>query len=97
MRSLADEMWAPAQGPQGELGAEHDPRPGIHAARRRAAVQPAERAAAGLHRHEGRQPAPADGPGTVMAQVPLLAGTAAGDLHVFGVSARSRPLHARVL
>lgn len=63
MRNLANKMLLATSGPQSELGDEYYPRPGVHPARRCAAVQPAERAASGLRRYEGRQPTATDGAG----------------------------------
>lgn len=75
VRGLADEMWAAAPRPQGELGDEHHPRLGVHPARRRAALQLAQRALPQLHRHERSQPAASDGTGTASATFALIATT----------------------
>lgn len=64
VRVLVDEMWLAASRSQGELGDQYYSRPGVHPARWSAAVQPAERAAPRLHRHEGREPTASDGAGT---------------------------------
>lgn len=63
VRVLADEMWAAASGSQGQLGYQHYPRPGVYLARWGFTLQPAERVAPWLHRHEGREPTTSDGAG----------------------------------
>lgn len=63
VRELAYEMWLAASRSQSELGDQHNPRPCLYVTGRSAPVQPAERAAPGLRRHEGREPATSDGAG----------------------------------